>query len=935
MAIENIVQTQYSDDASIEYINTINARNDAELMEWGLPDEDIAEINRASDESVELTNRYTFKQFPKNDIPTTDVVNTQQTKTISDVPTMEDVPKTSAGRTIFYDSEGFPYSEKTETIQTKFGWVNTPTVNESGNQVNIDEIANWLNSQDSPIDFVTGRPLQVFNSSDEAVKVAQKTSDGYGNELQGQDKSMLEKGYEMLPEGGKKLVWPLIAPFVVGAKEESPLARGVFTGVIQDAPNAVLSLTRDIANALGANYTEEEYLQIPQLLQQSDSTTENITKTFSQFLSIFGAVGGFSKGSSFLGQMARGGFADSTFDPAMGNLGTVLKENNIWPELTQYWDSKVGEDATAFERLKARAVNSVEGGVLSAVVDLSIRAVKYAKNDPQLRVWMSNFLDKVDDLSRKLPETQMTENFGRTNVGENVIKEQNPFGVQMSSEALPSTGLEAGRIIKELPLEKQSQYQKQIDDTLGDFIEKEIGLEVVDDVIAPSNFEGHIGVSRQTRYKVDTYIDEDGFEKVTPESLDKIKQAAAMKGYLQDQDAVTLNFASPIKNMDDADQAIFDLGRPITNEEMVKVQKILDDESITDIALPSSKDGLIALNVSFGGIDNKKFLEITGKIADVLDIDADLYKNTLLEDGYIGGFEGYESGQREYEKIALQIGQSGDGKKVQPWGSSNSAVKQKREELRKVTKDFLNQNINSNTGKASVPAAVGVGEMSVSEENIQPTTVGKKPNAESVAAIATSQNPVDAAIKYIGLREKDTEGEQAIRNFFNNAVEGDFAPGTSDTDLARKNAWCAAFLSQVLTDSGYDTNIFAGKDKYQKLRAKEYRNIGSGVETSNAKPGDIMIKMHSKEDQKKYKLKPNSGHVGIVVKVEGDQVFFIGGNTGDKVEISSYNYKEKNVTIRRIKGISDIPKKTSDLYLDFQGSAGKKVRQIKNWFKEL
>jgi len=92
--------------------------------------------------------------------------------------------KTSAGRTIFYDSEGSPYSEKTETIKTKFGWVNTPTVNESGNQVNIDEISDWLNSQNNPIDFVTGKPLQVFNSSDEAVKVAQETSNGYGNELQ-------------------------------------------------------------------------------------------------------------------------------------------------------------------------------------------------------------------------------------------------------------------------------------------------------------------------------------------------------------------------------------------------------------------------------------------------------------------------------------------------------------------------------------------------------------------------------------------------------------------------------------------------------------------------------------------------------------------------------------------------------------------------------
>ena len=65
-----------------------------------------------------------------------------------------------------------------------------------------------------------------------------------------------------------------------------------------------------------------------------------------------------------------------------------------------------------------------------------------------------------------------------------------------------------------------------------------------------------------------------------------------------------------------------------------------------------------------------------------------------------------------------------------------------------------------------------------------------------------------------------------------------------------------------------------------------------------------------------YKL--GFGHAGIVAKVEGDEVYFIAGNSSDQVKMSSYNIKEKanNLTIRRVKGTKDIPADSVPSYLE-------------------
>ena len=210
--------------------------------------------------------------------------------------------------------------------------------------------------------------------------------------------------------------------------------------------------------------------------------------------------------------------------------------------------------------------------------------------------------------------------------------------------------------------------------------------------------------------------------------------------------------------------------------------------------------------------------------------------------------------------------------------------------------------------------------------------VEEQPTADMVSDIAISPNPVEAASKYLGISEKDSEGAQAVKGFFENIV-GDWNPNNETVlDFAANKAWCAAFLTQVLRDSGYDTDALVSKDKFKLLRASTYAKAGNSVDINQAKAGDIMIKYHTEEEKKKYKAA--FGHVGIVYKVDGDQVWFIGGNSGDKVKMASYNYKDKKIDIRRLTKAKDIKTDSVPALLDLKLEGQITGSNLKNWFKK-
>ena len=210
--------------------------------------------------------------------------------------------------------------------------------------------------------------------------------------------------------------------------------------------------------------------------------------------------------------------------------------------------------------------------------------------------------------------------------------------------------------------------------------------------------------------------------------------------------------------------------------------------------------------------------------------------------------------------------------------------------------------------------------------------VEEQPTADMVSDIAIAPNPVEAASKYLGISETDSEGAQAVKGFFENIV-GDWNPNNETVlDFAANKAWCAAFLTQVLRDSGYDTDALVSKDKFKQLRASTYANVGNPVDINQAKAGDIMIKYHTEEEKKKYKAA--FGHVGIVYKVDGDQVWFIGGNSGNKVKMASYNYKDKKIDIRRLTKAKDIKTDSVPALLDLKLEGQITASNLTNWFRK-
>ena len=210
--------------------------------------------------------------------------------------------------------------------------------------------------------------------------------------------------------------------------------------------------------------------------------------------------------------------------------------------------------------------------------------------------------------------------------------------------------------------------------------------------------------------------------------------------------------------------------------------------------------------------------------------------------------------------------------------------------------------------------------------------IGEQPTADMVSDIAIAVNPVEAAAKYLGISEKESEGAEAVKGFFENIV-GDWNPNNETVlDFAGNKAWCAAFLTQVLRDSGFDTDALVSTDKFKQLRASSYAKVGTSVDINQAKAGDIMVKYHTDEEKKKYKAA--FGHVGIVYKVDGDQVWFIGGNSGDKVKMASYNHKDKKIDIRRLTKAKDIKTESVPALLDLKLQGQITASNLKNWLKQ-
>lgn len=80
------------------------------------------------------------------------------------------------------DEEGNNYSEKTVTFETEEGWITIPSVDADGNEMSQQQLEEFV-QKNGPIDPVTGDPLPLFESVEDAERYAKERTDDLGDEM--------------------------------------------------------------------------------------------------------------------------------------------------------------------------------------------------------------------------------------------------------------------------------------------------------------------------------------------------------------------------------------------------------------------------------------------------------------------------------------------------------------------------------------------------------------------------------------------------------------------------------------------------------------------------------------------------------------------------------------------------------------------------------
>ena len=106
--------------------------------------------------------------------------------------------------------------------------------------------------------------------------------------------------------------------------------------------------------------------------------------------------------------------------------------------------------------------------------------------------------------------------------------------------------------------------------------------------------------------------------------------------------------------------------------------------------------------------------------------------------------------------------------------------------------------------------------------------------------------------------------------------------------MTDETAWCAAFVGAMLKRCGLPHT--------GKLTARSYLDWGKPVDLSKAEPGDVVVL---------WRGSPNSwqGHVGFYDRQADGNVYLLGGNQRDMVNVSGYSI-DKVLSVRRMERTS-------------------------------
>lgn len=208
--------------------------------------------------------------------------------------------------------------------------------------------------------------------------------------------------------------------FVDPSNTGKSIGRAVLGGV-QDAVKGIVSTSDDIGQFIdsklgslgyinydknGFSFSRDKPQDMPNMddafsqglrdagieVPQGDGIMENLGRGLVQFAAGMGVAP--IKGVSLLANMGRGAFADALFDPEGGNLSTLINEAGYGNLVTEFLDSKVGEDAEADERLTGRLTAALEGlGI--GIPELVVKSFRAARSDKELAATIKSKLQAV------------------------------------------------------------------------------------------------------------------------------------------------------------------------------------------------------------------------------------------------------------------------------------------------------------------------------------------------------------------------------------------------------------------------------------------------------------------------------------------------------------------------------------------------------------
>lgn len=148
-------------------------------------------------------------------------------------------------------------------------------------------------------------------------------------------------------------------------------------GSFHDMAKGTAELGLDVAEGMGAKLPQAraniEAYQDPKWLQESSGAIEDLGRTLGQFMWGFGSAGkGLVKAGmkqSLKKDMVASVAAGQTFDPAEGNLFTLLNESDMLPETMRYLDSMMTtEEMGEYHGRMALVLEEVAmGGGITAV----------------------------------------------------------------------------------------------------------------------------------------------------------------------------------------------------------------------------------------------------------------------------------------------------------------------------------------------------------------------------------------------------------------------------------------------------------------------------------------------------------------------------------------------------------------------------------------